>query len=161
MPESMALRPASHVRLISPLHFAPDKKTVHISSFAKHTRQRRSHGSSCTISHLHACRTGSIRHTREDLRRKGGDEVTDVQQLWDRCTGVIQSQVSDATWRTWFAGIGTVGIVNGTLVLAVPNALVRDRLESRFAGLLHDAIRDTSGSELTIRFDVSATIAES
>ena len=82
--------------------------------------------------------------------------MTDVQQLWDRCAGVIQSQVSDATWRTWFAGIGTVGIVNGTLVLAVPNALVRDRLESRFAGLLHDAIRDTSGSEVvTIRFDVN------
>src|ERR1700728_5391078 len=92
---------------------------------------------------------------RTRSERRGA--VTDVQQLWDRCTGVIQSQVSDATWRTWFAGIGTVGIVNGTLVLAVPNALVRDRLESRFAGLLHDAIRDTSGSELTIRFDVNTT----
>jgi chromosomal replication initiator protein len=128
-----------------------------LARFAGRRCQRRGAESRCTISQLHASLTGFTSHTRQDLRRKGGDEVTDVQQLWDRCTGVIQSQVSDATWRTWFAGIGTVGIVNGTLVLAVPNALVRDRLESRFAGLLHDAIRDTSGSELTIRFDVNAT----
>ena len=74
--------------------------------------------------------------------------MADVQQLWDGCAGVIQSQVSDATWRTWFAGIVPVGIVNGTLVLSVPNVLVRDRLESRFAGLLHDAILDTSGLEI-------------
>ena len=80
--------------------------------------------------------------------------VTDAQQLWDGCTGAIQSQVSDATWRTWFAGIDPVGVVNGTLVLAVPNSLVRERLESRFSGLLRDAIVDAAGSEMTVRFDV-------
>ena len=85
--------------------------------------------------------------------------MADVQQLWDGCAGVVQSQVSDATWRTWFAGIIPVGMVNGTLVLSVPNVLVRDRLESRFAGLLHDAILDTSGLEIPFRFDVTTTEA--
>jgi len=80
--------------------------------------------------------------------------VTDAQQLWDECAGAIQSQVSEATWRTWFASIAPVAIANGVLVLAVPNSLVRERLESRFQGLLRDALHDSSGSDLPIRFDV-------
>jgi chromosomal replication initiator protein len=80
--------------------------------------------------------------------------VTDAQQLWDECAGAIQSQVSDATWRTWFASITPVAVSNGVLVLAVPNSLVKERLESRFEGLIRDAMHDSTGGELPIRFDV-------
>jgi chromosomal replication initiator protein len=80
--------------------------------------------------------------------------MIDAQQLWDGCAGAIQSQVSDATWRTWFAGISAVGVVNGTLVLSVPNVLVRERLEGRFSGLLSDAVVDAAGANVPIRFDV-------
>ncbi|MCU1493453.1 MAG: dnaA [Acidimicrobiaceae bacterium] len=80
--------------------------------------------------------------------------MTDAQQLWDECAGAIQSQVSDATWRTWFASITPVAVSNGVLVLAVPNSLVKERLESRFEGLIRDAMHDSTGGELPIRFDV-------
>ncbi|MDA8291751.1 MAG: chromosomal replication initiator protein DnaA [Actinomycetota bacterium] len=80
--------------------------------------------------------------------------MTDAQQLWDECAGAIQSQVSEATWKTWFASITPVAVVNGVLVLAVPNSLVKERLESRFQGLLRDALHDSSGTDLPIRFDV-------
>ncbi len=80
--------------------------------------------------------------------------MKDAQQLWEECSETIRSQVSDATWRTWFASIEPVAVVNGTLVLAVPNALVRGRLESRFEGVLRDAVDDAAGAELPIRFDV-------
>jgi chromosomal replication initiator protein len=84
------------------------------------------------------------------------ENVTDAQNLWDGCVGAIQSQVSDATWRTWFAEVRPVASIDGTLVLAVPNVLVRERLESRFSGLLSDAIHDISGVEMQFRFDVDA-----
>jgi len=80
--------------------------------------------------------------------------VIDAQQLWDGCAGAIQSQVSDATWRTWFSGVNVVGVVNGTLVLSVPNAVVRERLEGRFSGMLNDAVVDAAGTNVPIRFDV-------
>jgi chromosomal replication initiator protein len=86
--------------------------------------------------------------------------VTDVQQLWDSCVGAIRSQVSEATWRTWFAGIHPIGVVSNTLVLAVPNTLVRDRLESRFSGLMRDAIVDAAGTEIAIRFEVQTDAEE-
>jgi chromosomal replication initiator protein len=80
--------------------------------------------------------------------------VTEAQQLWDECAGRIQSQVSEATWRTWFAGIHPVGVVSGEFVLAVPSAVIRERLESRFSGLLRDALVDVVGADLPLRFDL-------
>ncbi len=81
--------------------------------------------------------------------------MLDARELWDGCSVAIQSQVSDAVWRTWFAGVHPVGLVNGTFVLSVPNALVRERLETRFAGVVRAAVIDLSGSEFPIRFDVA------
>lgn len=82
------------------------------------------------------------------------ESVTDAQNLWDGCAGAIQSQVSDATWRTWFAEVRPVTNDAGTLVLTVPNLLVKERLESRFAGLLNDAISEFTGAGMTFRFDI-------
>jgi chromosomal replication initiator protein len=85
--------------------------------------------------------------------------LLDAQELWDGCADAIQSQVSDAVWRTWFSGVCPVGLVNGTFVLNVPNALVRERLETRFAGVVQAAVVDLCGSEFPIRFDVASETA--
>ena len=47
-----------------------------------------------------------------------------------------------------------MAVTNGILVLAVPSGVVRDRLEGRFHGLVHDALLDSSGKEVQFRFDV-------
>ena len=80
--------------------------------------------------------------------------MTEAQQLWNDCSDSLRSQVSDATWRTWFSAIRPVTVANGTLVLAVPSATVHDRLEGRFHGLVHEALVDSSGKEVQFRFDV-------
>lgn len=85
---------------------------------------------------------------------RGSEQVTEAQQLWNDCSVALRSQVSEAAWRAWFSGIRPVAVVNGTLVLAVPSAVVQERLDGRFRALLHDAITDTSGKDYPIRFDV-------
>jgi chromosomal replication initiator protein len=85
--------------------------------------------------------------------------VTEAQQLWNDCCGALRSQVSEAAWKAWFSGIRPLAVVNGTLVLAVPNAVVRERLEGRFAALLQDALHDTSGKDYPVRFDVEVAEA--
>ncbi len=87
-------------------------------------------------------------------RPEGLELVTEAQQLWNDCSDSLRSQVSEATWKAWFASIRPVVVANGTLVLAVPSGVVRDRLEGRFHGLVHDALLDSSGKEVQFRFDV-------
>ncbi|MGO9963430.1 MAG: chromosomal replication initiator protein DnaA [Acidimicrobiales bacterium] len=80
--------------------------------------------------------------------------MTEAQQLWNDCSDALRSQVSEATWRAWFSAIRPVAVTNGILVLSVPSGVVRDRLEGRFRGLVHDALLDSSGKEVPFRFDV-------
>lgn len=80
--------------------------------------------------------------------------VTEAQQLWNDCSGALRSQVSEAAWKAWFSSIRPLAVANGTLVLGVPSAVVRERLEGRFAALLQDALHDTSGKDYPVRFDV-------
>ncbi|MGA2528343.1 MAG: chromosomal replication initiator protein DnaA [Acidimicrobiales bacterium] len=90
----------------------------------------------------------------ENFSTGGLELVTEAQQLWNDCSDSLRSQVSEATWRAWFSAIRPVAVANGTLVLAVPSGVVRDRLEGRFHGLVHDALLDSSGKEVQFRFDV-------
>jgi chromosomal replication initiator protein len=80
----------------------------------------------------------------------------DAQQLWKECTEMLQSQVSDATWKTWFDAIHPVAVTGGTVVLAVPSSLVRDRLEGRYRPLISDALADIVGVEVPLRLVVQA-----
>ncbi|MHB1988464.1 MAG: chromosomal replication initiator protein DnaA [Acidimicrobiales bacterium] len=95
----------------------------------------------------------------ENQRPEGLRAVTEAQQLWKDCSVALQSQVSEATWKAWFSDILPVAVVNGTLVLAVPSTVVRDRLDGRFQALLHDALTDTTGKDYPIRFDVQVSEA--
>lgn len=90
----------------------------------------------------------------ENISTGGSQLVNEAQVLWNDCSGALKSQVSEAAWKTWFAEVRPVAVVNGELVLGVPSAVVRDRLEGRFNALLHDAILDASGKEFAVRFDV-------
>jgi chromosomal replication initiator protein len=87
-------------------------------------------------------------------RPEGLELVTEAQQLWNDCLDSLRSQVSEATWRAWFSSIRPVTVANGTLVLAVPSGVVRDRLEGRFHALVYEALLDSSGKEVQFRFDV-------
>jgi chromosomal replication initiator protein len=80
----------------------------------------------------------------------------DAQQLWKECTEMLRSQVSDATWKTWFDAIRPVAVTNGTVVLAIPSSLVRDRLEGRYRPLISDALADIVGVEVPLRLVVQA-----
>jgi chromosomal replication initiator protein len=65
---------------------------------------------------------------------------------------MLRTQVSEATWKTWFEAIRPVAVSNRTVVLAVPSALVRERLEGRYKSLLSDALAESVGGDVPLRF---------
>jgi chromosomal replication initiator protein len=82
--------------------------------------------------------------------------VNDTNDLWKRCIEALREQVSDATWRTWLAGLAPQSFDGDLLVLGAPSTLVRDRVESRFLGLLGAAASDGAGHEVKVRLEVVA-----
>jgi chromosomal replication initiator protein len=66
--------------------------------------------------------------------------VTDTEDLWKACAGVLRDQVSEAVWKTWFEGITPVDLDDEHLVLGVPSPIVKERLEGRYLRLVEDAV---------------------
>jgi chromosomal replication initiator protein len=87
-------------------------------------------------------------------------QVADAQHLWTACQTSLQTQVSDAVWRSTFQDITAVDLLDGSLVLAVPSAVVKDRVENRYLSLVEDIARDVHGEAIGIELLVQPDAAE-
>ena len=95
-----------------------------------------------------------------ETRRDGTQQVADAQHLWITCQASLQTQVSDAVWRSTFQDITALSIDDKTLHLSVPNAMVKDRVETRYLSLVEDIVRDEFGEQLAIDLAVSPDAAD-
>lgn len=82
------------------------------------------------------------------------EQVGDAQHLWTSCQASLRDQVSDAVWRSTFQDIVEIGTDDGVLRLAVPSAVVKERVEGRYLSLVQDIVRATSGDDLAIALEV-------
>jgi chromosomal replication initiator protein len=80
--------------------------------------------------------------------------------MWNLCSEALREQVSDASWQAYLSGITPLSIKDREIVLGVPNTLIRDRVESRFLGLIQDTVTGTVGRDLVVQLEVVAPIHE-
>jgi chromosomal replication initiator protein len=85
--------------------------------------------------------------------------VNELKRLWTECADALRLQVSDATWKTWFASVAPVSLDSQRLVLGVPNTIVRDHLESRYRELVTETVADTLGTPHDVTLEVLALSA--
>jgi chromosomal replication initiator protein len=88
----------------------------------------------------------------DDLK---GSSMLQADELWQRSASALRAQVSEATWNTCFSELHVVGQSGDTLVLAAPNGLVKDRIESRFAELLRAIVSEHDRTISLVRIDVA------
>jgi len=86
--------------------------------------------------------------------------VNDTEELWILCSEALREQVSDSIWQAYLSGITPLSIQDGEIVLGVPNTLIRDRVESRFLGLIQDTVTGTVGRDLVVQLEVVAPVYE-
>ncbi len=86
--------------------------------------------------------------------------MNDTEDVWKSCSEALREQVSDAIWQAYLSGITPLSIKDHEIVLGVPNTLIRDRVESRFLGLIQDTVTGTIGRDLMVQLEVVAPIYE-
>lgn len=79
---------------------------------------------------------------------------TEAETVWTRCSAALQTQISEGVWATWFSSARAVALDGHTLVLAVPSKTTKDRIETRYLGLVLDALNDVGAPEVEVRLDV-------
>ena len=80
--------------------------------------------------------------------------MNDTEGLWILCAEALREQVSDATWQAYLSGITPLAVKDEEIVLGVPNTLIRDRVESRFLGLIQDTVTGAVGRDLAVQLEV-------
>ncbi len=86
--------------------------------------------------------------------------MSDTEDVWISCSEALREQVSDAIWQAYLSGITPLSIKDHEITLGVPNTLIRDRVESRFLGLIQDTVTGTIGRNLVVQLEVVAPIYE-
>jgi chromosomal replication initiator protein len=83
------------------------------------------------------------------------DQVDETSGLWTRCAAPLRDQVSDTTWQMWFSSIEPVSYDGRTMVLGVPNTVVRERVEGRFLPLIAQTVSSAAGHDVDVRLQVA------
>lgn len=86
--------------------------------------------------------------------------MSDTGELWKSCADALREQVSDAIWQAYLSGITPLSIDQHDVLLGVPNKLIRDRVESRFLGLIQDTVVATLGRDVTVHLEVLAPLED-
>ena len=77
-----------------------------------------------------------------------------AESLWTEVSNRLRDALSESTFTTWFADTEPIELSGEHLVLAVPNDFTRTWIEDHFLDLIHAAIRETVGSDRTVRLAV-------
>jgi chromosomal replication initiator protein len=85
---------------------------------------------------------------------KAAPLLTDAEQLWGLCSEALHGMVTEAAWRMWFTHIQPSWADEHRLVLSVPSALARERLQGSHHQLIVDAISELAGHPVAVDFVV-------
>lgn len=80
--------------------------------------------------------------------------MSDAGQLWTTCTDLIRAQVSDVVWNTTFRELEAIDLTNDELIISVPSRVVKERIESRYLGIVRDALSEVDERSIDMRMQV-------
>ena len=88
--------------------------------------------------------------------------VNDAETLWSETSEILGQQVSEAVWASTFRDVRGLYLDENCLTIAVPNSLIRDRIDRRYRDLVVATLTDVHGTSLSveIRVDNEAATAE-
>ena len=84
----------------------------------------------------------------------GVSTLQNANSLWETCSELIKVQVSEVIWNTTFRELEAIDLTEDELTIAVPSRVVKDRIESRYLGIVRDALLESHSAPLSMEFQV-------
>lgn len=86
--------------------------------------------------------------------------MSDHEQLWTAVAQLLRAQVSEAVWFSTFQDVVPLESEETTLRVSAPNAHARDRILSRYLGMVRDALEEIGAAGLQFTVEVQVAEAE-
>ena len=81
--------------------------------------------------------------------------MTDAVALWTRAGEIVRGEISDGAWQSTFSTITPVRLNGDIIVIRVPNAIVREKLDGRYRPLVEEALAEAAGRPFGLDFEIS------
>jgi chromosomal replication initiator protein len=78
----------------------------------------------------------------------------DHEKTWERCLEVIQDNVSQQSFKTWFQPIKALKLADAVLTIQVPSQFFYEWLEEHYIGLLKKTIKKELGTEGRLEYSI-------
>lgn len=78
----------------------------------------------------------------------------ELTHVWSKSLEILQQQLSKPNLETWVKNTKPVALYQDTMIVGVQNEFARDRLESRYAPILHQALKEITGRFIRLKFVV-------
>jgi chromosomal replication initiator protein len=78
----------------------------------------------------------------------------DHEKIWERCLAVIQDNVSEQSFKTWFEPIRPLKLADAVLTIQVPSQFFYEWLEEHYIGLLKKTIKKELGTEGRLEYSI-------
>jgi chromosomal replication initiator protein len=92
----------------------------------------------------------------EHLPASAGDDP--AQHIWDQVQPRVRAELAESTWATRFHGIRPLRLVDGILVLGVPNALAAEKIRSQYLPILESALLQVTDTPLGVALQVDTDV---
>jgi chromosomal replication initiator protein len=79
---------------------------------------------------------------------------TRADDLWNAISGRLRDTLTDTAYDTWFGEARPQSVIDGRLVVEVPNDFTRDWIEGHFLDLVTRAATETGGEAAAVTFAV-------
>ncbi|MEO6120602.1 MAG: chromosomal replication initiator protein DnaA [Acidimicrobiales bacterium] len=80
--------------------------------------------------------------------------MTDPEGLWNICSSSLRLRMGEAAWKTWFYGVHPTAGDADSITLAVPAALIQERIETTFLPLITEELSTAHGAPVVVRLVV-------
>lgn len=78
----------------------------------------------------------------------------DCRTVWDNCLNIIQENITEQSFKTWFEPIAPVRLHNNVLTVQVPSQFFYEWLEEHFVHLLRKAIDAELGTDGRLEYSI-------
>ncbi len=75
-----------------------------------------------------------------------------LDDIWHQTLKLVKEELKVPTFKTMFESTSPVTIYNGTLIVAAPNAFIKEWLETRHAPMLTRVLSKVMGDNISIKF---------
>lgn len=78
----------------------------------------------------------------------------DVNILWAQCQRILQDNLSQSAYQTWFAPVAALQCENDVLVLQVKSQFIVDYIEENYLDLLSRVLRKVFGAKVQLEYRI-------